>query len=101
VGIWSADFDRIGANMRQCSIFHGQRMRRVGYQLCLYPALMLLFVVPSSVSPIDPEMLTPPNNFCSAPAWRNHLSSLEESDWPAVKLVPVSTRLSFADWSVS
>ena len=58
-------------------------------------------MVPSGVSPIEPEMLTPPNNFCSAPILRSHLSSVEDSDWPAVKLVPVSAMLSFADCSVS
>ena len=57
--------------------------------------------MPSVVSPIEPEMLTPPNNFCSAPTLRSHLSSVDDRVWPAVKLVPVSAMLSFADWSVS
>jgi hypothetical protein len=30
---------------------------------------------------------------------RSHLSSAEDSDWLAMKLVPVSAMLSFADWS--
>ena len=45
-------------------------------------------------------MLTPSNNFCSAPTLRSHLSSAEDSVWPAMKLVPVSAMLSFADCSV-
>ena len=77
------------------------RALRPVYQLCLNPAVRLLFVVPSAVSPIEPEMLTPPNNFCSAPILRSHLSSAEDSVWPALKLVPVSAMLSFADCSVS
>ena len=74
-------------------------MRR--HQLCLNPAVRLLFVAPSGVSPIEPEMLTPSNSFCSAPILRSHLSSVEESVWPAMKLVPVSAMLSLADCSVS
>src|ERR1700674_5150329 len=70
------------------------------FQLCLNPAAILLLVAPSGVSPIDPEMLTSPNNFCSAPILRSHLSSVDESVWPAMKLVPVSAMLSFADCSV-
>jgi len=31
---------------------------------------------------------------------RSHLSSADESVWPAMKLVPVSVMLSLADWSV-
>ena len=72
-----------------------------GYQLCLNPALRLLFVAPNGISLIDPEMLTPPNSFCSAPILRSHLSSIDERLWPALKLVPVSAMLSFADCSVS
>src|SRR5262245_54207611 len=70
-----ADFDRIGANLRQCSciseIYH--------YQLCLYPAVILLFSGPVEVSLIEPLMLTPPNNFCSAPTECSHLSSVDEN----------------------
>jgi hypothetical protein len=72
-----------------------------GYQLCLNPAVRLLLVVPSAVSPIEPDMLTPPNSFCSAPTLRSHRSSADDSVWPALKLVPVSAMLSFADCSVS
>ena len=71
------------------------------YQLRLKPALMLLLVAPAAVSPIEPEMVTPSNSFCSAPILRSHLSSVVDSVWPAMKLVPVSVMLSFADWSVS
>ena len=71
------------------------------YQLRLKPALRLLLVAPCAVSPIEPEMLTPSNSFCSAPILRSHLSSVVDSVWPAMKLVPVSVMLSFADWSVS
>src|ERR1700754_98865 len=67
------------------------------YQLRLNPALMLLFAVPCSVSPIEPLTLTPPNSCCSAPILRSHLSSVEDSVWPAMRLVPVSARLSRAD----
>src|ERR1700733_10834100 len=69
------------------------------YQLRLKPAEMLLFGAPCKVSPIEPETLTPPNNCCSAPILRSHLSSVDDSVWPAMKLVPVSAMLSFADWS--
>jgi hypothetical protein len=31
----------------------------------------------------------------------SHLTSADESVWPAMKLVPVSVMLSLADWSVS
>ena len=73
----------------------------MGYQLCLKPAEILLLAVPSGVSLIEPDMLTAPNNFCSAPILRSHLSSFEERVWPALKLVPVSAMLSLADCSVS
>ena len=75
------------------------RIRR--HQLRLNPAVRLLLVVPSGVSPIEPETLTPSNSFCSAPILRSHLSSVEESVWPAIRLVPVSAMLSLADCSVS
>ena len=78
----------------------GRRRAADLHQLVLKPALRLLFEVPSAVSPIEPLMVTPPNNFCSAPILRSHLSSVEDSDWPAMKLVPVSAMLSFADCSV-
>src|ERR1700694_1117948 len=71
------------------------------HQLRLNPALTLLFVVPSGVSPIEPDMLTPSNSFCSAPILPSHLSSVEERVWPATKLVPVSAMLSFAERSTS
>src|SRR6187551_1681223 len=71
------------------------------YQLRLKPALKLLLVAPEAVSPIEPEMVTPSNSFCSAPILPSHLSSLDDSVRPAVKLVPVSVIESFADWSVS
>ena len=64
------------------------------YQLRLNPAEMLLFAVPCGVSPIEPETLTPPNSFCSAPILRSHLSSVEDRLWPATRLVPVSAMLS-------
>jgi hypothetical protein len=57
--------------------------RRTGrfrpHQLRLNPAVRLLLVVPSGVSPTEAEMLTPSNNFCSAPTLRSHLSSAEDS----------------------
>ena len=71
------------------------------YQLRLNPALRLLLAAPSAVSPIEPEMVTPSNSFCSAPILRSHLSSVDDSVWPAIRLVPVSAMLSFADCSVS
>ena len=74
---------------------------RESYQLCLKPALMLLLMAPGGVSPTEPETVTPSNSFCSAPTLRSHLSSVVDSVWPAMKLVPVSVMLSFADWSVS
>jgi hypothetical protein len=49
------------------------------HQLRLNPAVRLLLVVPSGVSPTEAEMLTPSNNFCSAPTLRSHLSSAEDS----------------------
>src|SRR5258706_9094709 len=70
------------------------------HQLCLNPAVRLLLVVPSGVSPTEAEMLTPSYNFCSAPTLRSHLSSAEDSVWPAIRLVPVPPMLSFADCSV-
>src|ERR1700694_2160791 len=100
----AADFDRIAANMRQCSIFRGiggGRGDGGDHQLRFNPAAPLLFVVPSGVSPIEPDMLTPSNNFCSAPILPSHLSSVEESVWPATRLVPVSAMLSFAERSTS
>src|SRR6266851_1140288 len=72
-----------------------------GHQLRLNPALRLLFVVPSAVSPIEPDMLTPSNSFCSAPILPSHLSSAEDSVWPAIRLVPVSAMLSLAERSTS
>ncbi len=71
------------------------------YQLRLNPAVRLLLVTPYGVSPIVPDTLTSPNNFCSAPILRSHLSSADESVWPAMKLVPVSAMLSFAVCYVS
>ena len=38
-------------------------------------------------------MVTPSNSFCSAPTLRSHLSSVVDSVWPAMKLVPVSAML--------
>jgi len=70
------------------------------HQLRLNPAVRLLLVVPSGVSPTEAEMLTPSNNFCSAPTLRSHLSSAEDSVWPATRLVPVPAMLNFADCSV-
>jgi hypothetical protein len=52
--ISAADFDRIAANMRQCSIIHATTASPAGYQLRLNPALTLLFVTPCGVSPIEP-----------------------------------------------
>src|SRR5260370_32429649 len=98
--ISAADFDRIAAIMRQCSIFPGNRLeqrRNRHHQLRLNPAVRLLLVMPCGVSPTEAVMLAPSNNFCSAPILRSHLSSLEESVWPAMRLVPVSAMLSFAD----
>ena len=88
--------------MRQCSIFRGFRrsVAPQGYQLRLKLAPRLPVGMPSAVSPIAPLTVTPPNSFCSAPNLRSHLSSVEDSDCPAMKLVPVSARLSFADCSV-
>src|SRR5438552_19037924 len=71
------------------------------YQLRLKPALKLLLAAPDGVSPIEPEMVTPSNSFCSAPTLRSHLSSDVDRVWPAMRPVPVSAMLSFADWSVS
>src|SRR5215212_907746 len=71
------------------------------YQLRLNPALRLLLAAPDGVSPIEPEMVTPSNSFCSAPTLRSHLSSEADRVWPAIRLVPVSAMLSLADWSVS
>jgi hypothetical protein len=88
--------------MRQCSIFPGKGPGAAAgisvHQLRLNPAVRLSLVVPSGVSPTEAEMLTPSNNFCSAPTLRSHLSSAEDSVWPATRLVPVL--LSFADCSV-
>jgi hypothetical protein len=67
----------------------------------LNPAERLLFEVPSVVSAIEPLMVTPPNSFCSAPILRSHLSSVDDSDSPAMRLVPVSVRLSLAERSTS
>src|SRR6478672_5002163 len=78
-----------------------QKARKYSYQLRLKPAPKLLLTPPVDVSPIEPEMVTPSNSFCSAPTLPSHLSSLEDSDRPAVKLVPVSPMASLADWSVS
>src|SRR5882724_7427411 len=78
-----------------------EKAEKACYQLRLKPALMLLLVAPVAVSPIDPETVTPSNSFCSAPTLPNHLSSLEDSVRPALKLVPVSPIESLADWSVS
>src|SRR5918999_2016494 len=64
------------------------------HQLRLKPALRLLLAAPEGVSPIEPEMVTPSNSFCSAPTLRSHLSSDVDSAWPAIKLVPVSAMLS-------
>ena len=36
---------------------------------------------------MEPEILTLPNSFCSAPILRSHLSSVEERLWPALTLV--------------
>src|SRR5579872_5156999 len=71
------------------------------YQLRLKPAEMLLLVTPCAVSPMVPEMLTPSESFCSAPTLRSHLSSPDDSVWPAIRLVPVLPMLSLADCSVS
>src|SRR3984893_1604529 len=71
------------------------------YQLRLKPAERLLLVAPCGVSPTEAERLTPANSFCSAPILQSHLSSVEDSVWPAVKLVPVSVMLSLADCPVS
>src|SRR6202158_6348728 len=71
------------------------------HQLRLNPALTLLFVVPSGVSPIEPDMLTPSNNFYSAPLLPSHLSSVAERSGRATKLVRVSAILSFAERSPS
>src|ERR1700744_4735331 len=67
------------------------------HQLFLKPALMLLLMVPCGVSPTEPEMVTPSITFCSAPTLRCHLSSVDDSVWPAVMLVPVSPIETFAD----
>src|SRR5258708_12886104 len=113
-----ADFDHITANLRRGPGLSRKSMvdpqpqhRWPGFsaqgnwlqgvhQLCLKPAVRLRFGMPCGVSLIEPLMLTPPNNFCSAPILRSHFSSVDENDWPAMKLVPVSAMLSFADWSV-
>jgi hypothetical protein len=58
------------------------------YQLRLKPALKLLLAAPDGVSPIEPEMVTPSNSFCSAPTLRSHLSSEADRVWPAIRLVP-------------
>src|SRR5258705_122767 len=50
------------------------------HQLRLNPAVRLLLVVPSGVSPTEAEMLTPSNNFCSAPTFRSHLPLASFSD---------------------
>src|SRR6478736_6103821 len=83
----------------------GRKTRQIAaivtYQLRLNPALRLLLAAPDGVSPIEPEMVTPSNSFCSAPTLRSHLSSEVDRVWPAIRLVPVSVMLSLADWSVS
>jgi len=53
------------------------------YQLFLMPALMLLLMVPWEVSPTEPDTVTSPNSFCSAPTLRSHLSSVVDSVCPA------------------
>ncbi len=64
-------------------------------------AVRLLLIAPCEVSPTEPETVTLSNSFCSAPNLRSHLSSVVDSVWPAVMLVPVSVRVTLADWSVS
>src|SRR4051794_4739215 len=81
--------------------FLGSAGGQGAYQLRLKPAPKLLLVAPVAVSPIEPEMVTPSNSFCSAPILPSHLSSFEDSVRPAVKLVPVSVIASLADWSLS
>ena len=77
------------------------KSRGLAYQLFLKPAVTLLLIAPCEVSPTEPETVTLSNSFCSAPTWRSHLSSVVDSVWPAVTLVPVSVRVTLADWSVS
>src|SRR6185312_8881675 len=83
--ICTADFGRIWANLRQWWIILGgggfgaenasNRDISGPYQLRLKPAPRLLLAAPDGVSPIEPEMVTPSNSFCSAPTLRSHLSS--------------------------
>src|SRR5260370_24422032 len=89
-------FDAIGTEMAL-----GPRADVGRHQLRLNPALRLLLVVPCAVSPIEPDRLTPPNKFCSAPILPSHLSSAQHSVAPAIRLVPVSGMLSFAERSTS
>src|SRR3954451_13745479 len=70
------------------------------YQLFLKPAVRLLLIAPCEFSRTEPETVTLSNSFCSAPTLRSHLSSVVDSDWPAVMLVPVSVRVTLADCSV-
>src|SRR6516225_843400 len=105
--ICAAEFDSIAAKLRQCWFIPGEwgslkkEGEKAAYQLFLKPALMLLLVVPCAVSPIEPDTVTPPNSFCSAPTLRSHLSSEVDRVCPAVMLVPVSVNSTLADCSVS
>ena len=47
---------------------------------------------PDGVSPIEPEMVTPSNSFCSAPTLRSHLSSEVDNDLAAVSEVEAGIR---------
>jgi hypothetical protein len=82
--------------------FGGGRRQKPEKQLpaALKPAPKLLLTPPVDVSPIEPEMVTPSNSFCSARPAQPFVVA-EDSDRPAVKLVPVSPMASLADWSVS
>jgi len=40
-------------------------------------------MVPWEVSPTEPDTVTSPNSFCSAPTLRSHLSSVVDSVCPA------------------